>query len=50
MNLKKLVIERNLWGEDKGQYKGVISFDAPGGDMSLVLTPDMVRSCNKFDL
>lgn len=45
MLLKKLVIERKLWGATNGQFAGSITFDGEAGSVSLKLTPDL---CNKI--
>jgi len=40
MNLVKLEIERIRYGDDKGQFKGAISFDNKLGQVSLTLSKE----------
>lgn len=43
MQLKKLQIERERWGENKGQYVGVITFDNELGEVSIKLSEEKCR-------
>lgn len=49
MQLSKLEIERERWGENKGQYRGVITFDNEHGKISIRLTKkhcqEIFRTC-----
>lgn len=38
MQLVKLEIKREMWGESKDQFKGVIKFDNELGEVGMVLT------------
>ena len=41
MNLKSLQLERQVWGDMKGQITGKIEFDSPTAVIGLVITPEM---------
>ena len=41
MVLKKLLIERETWGEHKGEYKVEIKFDDDKGAIELILPPNI---------
>ena len=40
LTLKDLRIERQLWGDNEGQFKGKIIFDGDGMEISTYLTPE----------
>ena len=42
MKLTELKIEVSRWGDNKGQYSGVVVFEGRQSDIRLKLTPEMV--------
>ncbi len=47
MILKRLVIDLQEWGDDKGKYTGYVSFSDSDGEIKLNLTPE---HCDKIFL
>ncbi len=41
MKLKKLTIELETWGDNKGKYIGRVSYDDPHGTMEIILAPEV---------
>ena len=41
MKLKRLVIDLQNWGSNKGKYTGTIEYEGESGTVNLTLTPDI---------
>ncbi len=42
MKLEKLRIEREEWGEHKGQLRGKVKFSGPIGEIDIILTSEQM--------